>query len=106
MSDKVQLKVTLEVTAKSEDVLTQFCADHLRSIGYNVAQSHAKWESLKEFMARLGLERHASIHRDIKLWRERGNTVQTFQAPTGKLMELLSNTDFDAFCKRHKSPEK
>jgi hypothetical protein len=104
MSPPVKIEMAMLVTAKNQDVLTQFCADHLKSIGYNVAASHYKWESLKEFMARLGIERHASVHRDIEHWRQRGNTVLTHHAPTGKLMEILSNADFDAFCKRHKKP--
>jgi hypothetical protein len=60
MSGPVHFKVTLEVTAKSQDVLTQFCADHLKTIGYNVSPSHSNWERLKDFMRRLGLERHES----------------------------------------------
>jgi len=98
--------MTLDVTAKNQGVLTQFCADHCRSVGYNVAPAHAKWESKREFMKRLGLKNHDSVNRDIETWLARGNTLPLDRAPTGKLMELLSNTDFEAFCKRHKSLEK
>jgi hypothetical protein len=105
MSDPVHCKMTLEVTAKNQDILTQFCADHLRSAGYNVAPAHVEWESKHKFMERLGLKNHDSVNRDIDLWLARGNNLVLHRAhPSGKLMELLSNSDFDAFCKRHKSP--
>jgi hypothetical protein len=102
MSDPVHFKLTLDVTAKSQDVLTQFCSDHLRSIGWHVAPAHSKWESVKGFMTRLGIERHASVHRDIKLWKSRGFTVEINKSQTGYLREILSNADFDEFCLRHK----
>jgi hypothetical protein len=107
MSDPVQIEITMKVAAKNQDVLTQFCADHLRSAGYNVAPANSKWESKREFMKRLGLKNHDSVNRDIDLWIARGNNLVLHRArPGGKIMEILSNSDFDAFCKRHKSPEK
>jgi hypothetical protein len=107
MSDTVQFKMTLEITAKNRAVLTPFCVDHLKSIGWNVAPAHAEWESKRAFMKRLGLKNHDSVNRDIDLWIARGNNLVLHRTPqTGKLMEILSNSDFDAFCKRHKSPTK
>jgi hypothetical protein len=88
----------------ADDAVTGFAVQHLRERGYNISESRQNWESKKEFMARLGLENHDSVNRDIRLWRKRGGTILTYHGASGKLMEILSNTDFDAFCKRHKSP--
>ena len=102
MSDRVNFKVTLDVTAASEDAVTEFAIGHLRGRGYTVSAPHAKWEPLGEFMRRLGLSRHEAVHRYIHSWEARGHSIPVRLGPTKSLRELCSNPEFDAFCEGKK----
>lgn len=98
MSDPVQFRATLDVTAASEDVVTGFAIDHLRERGYSVTAPNEKWETLGEFMRRNQISRHEAVHRYIAAWETRGHKIPVRLSPTKCLRELCSNPEFDAFC--------
>jgi hypothetical protein len=96
MSDHVQFKATLDVTAKNEEAVTEFCIAHLKERGYSVTQPHLKWETPKEMIARLRIcyETLSRRARDPN----RPN-VAIHRGSSGRLIQICSNADFDAFCR-------
>ena len=98
----MSFKVTLDVTAESEEHITGWAVSHLQRLGYHVAAPNEKWETPTELMRRIGLSKSETLHASIKVWAGRGRPVPTHRTATGRLMELVSNPDFDAFCRRNK----
>ncbi len=99
-----EVEIRFQISARSEDVLASFCSNHLKERGYSVIAPNQTWETLGAFMNRVGVRKHESLHRDIKLWLGRGGTLFLGQRPSGRLSEILSNADFDAFVVRNKRP--
>ncbi len=105
MSNNVKYELTLKVSAGSEEALTEFAKNHLRSLGWNVSAPHVQWEKLGDFMKRIGIANYDSLHRSIELFRERGGTLVVDRTVTGRTTGLLSNRDFDKFAVRNKNGE-
>lgn len=101
MSDQVEFKVRLDVSAKGEAIVTDFCVQHLRERGYHVAESREHWETPSQFNKRIGVCKEA-IHRALR--RPNCPNVVIQRTTTGRIRELLSNAPFEAFVKRYKSP--
>lgn len=103
MSDEVQYKITLDLTAKSESLFTDLCVAHLRERGFNVTEPNEQWETLGAFMRRVGLRRNESFHESLRAWEERGHNIfRRNGKSSNRIIELLSNPAFDAFCRRYK----
>lgn len=103
--DPIHFKVSIDVSAKSESVVTAFCVQHLKQRGFNFTEPHEKWETPTQFKERIGRPNHKSFLDAVALWIGRGKTLMIFRGPTGRIQELCSNADFDAFCQRNKSPK-
>jgi hypothetical protein len=101
MSDSIAFHLQLDVSAKSEAHVTEFCIAHLRERGYHVAPPNEKWETPSEFLARLGVSA-MSLHRALR--RSGCPNVAAHRTPTGRILELCSNQAFDAFVKRYLKP--
>jgi uncharacterized protein with von Willebrand factor type A (vWA) domain len=95
-------KFTLTLEAATQDEINARMAAHLRDQGYHVAEPHDTWETLTRFMRRIGLHKSESFHESLRAWEERGNKIFRRAGPSGRLIELLSNPAFDAFCRRNK----
>lgn len=102
MSDPVGFHLQLDVTGNSEAVVTEFCIGHLRERGYAVAPPNEKWETMKEFLARL--DTSWSNFRRCLADPRRPHVL--IHPSARRVSEILSNAAFDAFVKRHKQPER
>ena len=100
MSDKVAFRATLNVTAKSEALVTAFAIEHLQERGFRIIQP-GQWEKLGKFMERLGVVKYESVHYSIALWERRGNSITVAKSPKGQIREILSDPEFDKFVRRN-----
>jgi len=101
MSNGVRYSLNLQISAGTEEALTEFAREHLISQGYHVAAPNDKWEKLGEFMIRVGMANYESVHRSIDLFRQRGGTIVVDRTRTGRVMGIMSNVEFDKFVKRN-----
>ena len=93
----------LTLTAPTEAAINDAMIARLREQGYNVTPAGAQWERPGEFLDRIGRCRNFPLRATIRAWRERGGTVLSLDGLSGRVLELLSNPEFDAFCKRNKT---
>lgn len=96
----VVFMLTLE--APTQEAIDAHFIKHLRALGYHVSAPNEHWETLSSFMRRIGLRKSESFHESLRAWEERGNKIFRRVGPTGRIIELLSNPKFDAFCRRNK----
>lgn len=93
---------TLTLEAPSQDAIDDAMIAHLRAQGYHVSEPNEQWETLSAFMRRIGLSRNESFHESLSAWEDRGFKIFRRIGKSGRIIELLSNYDFDAFCRRNK----
>ncbi len=77
--------------------------EHLRERGYSVSHPHETWEKPYLFLDRIGRCRNFPLRASIREWRRRGGTVLVLDGLSGRVIELLSNPAFEAFCRRNKT---
>jgi len=92
------IKVTLDVTAESSEVLEAYCVPFLRSLGYHVVPPNSKWEPKGKFIERVGID-HDKFHRKLTEWSLRGNVIPLTHDTSKRVRSLLSNPEFDQFCR-------
>lgn len=95
--------LTLEALTQAE--IDAKLIAHLRDQGYNVSAPKETWEKPREFLDRIGRNRNFPLRASIREWHRRGGTVLSLDGVTGRVIELLSNPAFDAFCRRNKREE-
>lgn len=100
MSDPVAFRLQLDVTAKSEAVVTDFCIAHLRERGFNVARPHKRWEKVNELCRRLRVS-YMTVQRALGR-SDRPTVIVKRGQKTDRIIEILSNKEFDAFLTRNK----
>lgn len=100
MSDRVGFQVRLDVSGKSEAVVTDYCITHLRQRGYYVAAPGAAWEKPRAFCKRVGMYPHR-LHEWVERYQRRGVLPIQVERPTpdGSISALQSNPAFDDFCR-------
>lgn len=100
MSAGVAFKMTLDVTAKSEQAVTEFAIEHLRGRGYYVAKPDEPWEKNGAFCKRVGLYPHR-IREAIERYKLRGGPPIQVDArgQSGRIVFIQSNPNFDNFCR-------
>jgi hypothetical protein len=96
----------LLIAAPTKDAINGEFVKLLREQGYHVEPPGPRWETKQVFMKRIGLRNHDSIDGSIAAWEGRGNTLPIRRTPTGRIIELRSNREFDLFCQRNKRPWK
>lgn len=94
------VRVTLDVTCDSETVVEKWATDFLVGRGFNVSAPHGKWERIGDFKNRLGIC-YETLTRKLKDLPHRPNVVVQ-RGGSGRLLAILSNPDFDAFCVANK----
>jgi hypothetical protein len=97
-------ELTLTVKAGGEEIVTQYCIDHLRERGYAVTAPGEKWETASEFNKRLGIC-WEGIHRALKRPGCPGVLIDwtSGRGPNNRRIRgICSNPAFDAFVVRHK----
>lgn len=91
--------LTLTVNASADAALEKWAKGFLEKRGYAVATAHQQWETPAQFCKRLGIH-YMTFDRTLD---EKGHpNVVLRRGPAGRLIELLSNQEFDAFCRRNK----
>lgn len=94
------VKVTLDVTSDCEEALEKYCVDFLKGRGFNIAAPNAKWETVGDFKKRLGIS-YMTVGRKIKPWPGRPSVLLQ-RGKQNRIVALLSNPDFDAYCVANK----
>lgn len=94
----MQAHLTLDVTAESEEIMATEFARYLKDRGWHVAPPHEHWEALGKFIERVGLRGHDAFYRRFDEWTKRGQSIPLLKK-NKRLMGLLSNSSFDAYCK-------
>lgn len=100
-----EVKITLDVTCPSEEILEQYCVDFLTGRGFNVARPNEKWETVGQFKDRLGIS-WMTVTRKVKAQPGRPNVLLQYssdkKSKRKRILAILSNPDFDAFCVQNK----
>lgn len=99
MTDPI-VKFTLDVTAQCDTQLEGFCVRFLKERGFNVTAPHAKWETVGDFKTRLGIS-YMTVSRKTKDTPNRPN-VELQRGSQKRIVAILSNPDFDAYCVANK----
>lgn len=99
-----EARFTLTLEGLSSEALTEAIIKHLESLGYGVTPPNERWETPSEFLQRLGLSKHEVLTSALRHWTARGHKILCVRGggDRGRIRELLSNPDFDAFCLRNK----
>lgn len=93
---------TLTLEAPDQGMINLKLVAYLRDQGYHVADPNDTWETITQFLRRNGLRKYESFHRALRAYEGRGNKIYRRVGKTGRIIELLSNPAFDAFCRRNK----
>ncbi len=102
MSDAAPaFRCTLDVTAPSEEVATEWAVAHLKARGYVFAETLGNRETIGAFIQRIGIS-YDTLYR--RLSDPTCPKVEILQArPPGKRMAAIrSNEAFEAFCREGK----
>lgn len=100
MKDAPPFKVTLDVSGDSEVIVEKWARDFLVGRGFNVTEPHGKWESVGDFKKRLGIS-YMTVSRKVKETLNRpAVTIQ--RGSQNRIIAILSNPDFDAYCVANK----
>lgn len=92
-------RLTLDVTAESEEVMEREFCKYLRERGWYVAPPNENWEALGEFIKRVGLSGHDAFYRRLDEWEQRGQVIPIRRDKRKYIRDILSNVAFDAYCK-------
>lgn len=95
----VRVKATLDITADSDEQLTEFCIRHLRDRGYSVRDPNDEHETPAQFMKRLGILSHETLNG--ALVQPDCPPVKVHRGRSGRLIWIQSNDAFDAFVRRN-----
>ena len=94
--------IHFSIDAPSQEDIDRKFIEYLRDRGYHVAEPNEAWETLAEFMRRNRLRKNESFHAALTAWEARGHKILRLVGKSGRIIELLSNPAFDAFCRRNK----
>jgi hypothetical protein len=93
------VRVTLTIESSTEETLIAWARKYLTDRAYSVVPSHSKWETPKEICARLDIH-NETLRRNA----EKSNRphVEIRRGESNRIIEVLSNPDFDAYLLRNK----
>jgi hypothetical protein len=96
MSDGVQFKATLDITAQSEEIVTAWAIDHLKERGYQVEKANEQWEKPKAFCRRVGIYGN-KLNEYITRFEMRGNGRVLVDRAPGKMQRIRALRSCPAF---------
>jgi hypothetical protein len=100
-----EFRVTLDISADNEEVVEPWAVKFLTDRGFNVTAPHSKWESLTAFCRRVGVHT-STVDRKLRPWDGRPNVSIQRSTKVGtkkpRILAILSNPDFDAYCVANK----
>lgn len=91
--------VSLYIEAVSEDALSTWAIKFLHDRGYSVQPAHEQWETITAFLKRLGIHSQ-TLNRALA--QPHHPNVLIHRGKRNRIIEILSNPDFDAFLLRNK----
>jgi hypothetical protein len=94
------VRVSLAIDAPNDAALLEWAIKHAEQHGYSVRPPNEKWENVTDYCKRLGV--HSQTLKRAIEHPKRPNVI-FFQGESGRLLELASNADFDAFVLRYKN---
>jgi hypothetical protein len=97
------IRISLQIEAPTETALEKWAIAHLQERGYSVRPPGEQWENVTNYCRRLHI--HTETLRRASEHPQRPNAV-IHHGPSGRILELLTNADFDAFVLRHKNRPK
>lgn len=97
------VRISLSIDAPNEKALFDWAVKHLEERGYSVRPPNEKWETGSDFCRRLRI--HSQTFKRAADHPQRPNVI-IFCGQSGRILELLSNPDFDAFVLRYKNRPK
>jgi hypothetical protein len=83
---------------KQDPAVLSAAVNMLRSAGYHVAEPNEKWERKCDFIERVGID-HDKFHRKMFEWSQRGHVIPLTEDPSKRIRSVLSNPEFDTFCR-------
>jgi hypothetical protein len=98
-----RVRVSLAIEAPNHSMLLAWAIKHLEEHGYSVRPPNERWENVTNYCRRLHI--HTETLRRAAEHPQRPNVV-IHRGPSGRILELLTNADFDAFVLRHKNRPK
>jgi hypothetical protein len=99
----MSVRFFLSLDAPNDKALFEWAKQYLEESGYSVRPPGERWENVTAFCRRLHI--HTETLRRASEHPQRPNAV-IHRGPSGRILELLTNADFDAFVLRHKNRPK
>ncbi len=98
--NNARFEAQMNVTASCADDFIRYAIHYLRNCGYEVIPPNEKWETPKQFTARLHICKHGLKR---ALCKYDAPICKVIRSKTGRILSVLSNAAFDKYCKRHDS---
>jgi len=99
LRDAGTVSVSLAITGSNEETLRAWAIKLLEAQGWSVRPPNERWEKVTDYCKRLRI--HSETLRRAAERPERPIAI-IIRGASGRILELLSNPDFDAFVTRHK----
>jgi hypothetical protein len=91
-----RIQITLNPAQSSDAALAAAFREYLEARGYAVHEPRGLWENPATIGARLDVHPF-TITRRLHRWEKMGRTLPVRSGASGRLIELQSNKEFDAF---------
>lgn len=98
----VRVSLAFALQAPTPQVLLDWMIQQLEEHGYSVRPPNDSWETPAQFMQRLGIC-YETFRRALKKDGRPHVVVRRERGGAGRIREICSNADFDAFCLRGKT---
>lgn len=99
LRDSGSVVVSLAITGSNDETLRAWAIKFLEEKGWSVRPPNERWEKVTDYCKRLRI--HSETLRRAAERPERPSAI-IIRGTSGRILELLSNPDFDAFVTRHK----
>jgi hypothetical protein len=94
-----EVTISLAIKGTNEETLRAWAIKFLEGQGWSVRPPNERWEKVNDYCKRLRI--HSQTLSRAAARPERPNAI-IIRGGSGRILELLSNPDFDAFVTRHK----
>jgi len=95
----VSVEILLALRGTNEETLRAWAIGFLEKQGWSVRPPNERWEKVNDYCRRLRI--HSETLRRAAEKPERPIAI-IIRGASGRILELLSNPDFDSFVTRHK----
>jgi hypothetical protein len=95
----MSVEILLALRGTNEETLRAWAIEFLEKQGWSCRPPGERWEKVTDYCKRLRI--HSETLRRAAERPERPSAI-IIRGASGRILELLTNTDFDAFVTRHK----